>query len=123
MQGAFAADYVVDHGLVERLAIVDDRSTYGKGIADEFRKRLNERGVREAMDEAVAQGDEEFGDLITRMRDGGVGLIYFGGYFTEAGLFVRQARQRGLTATMVVTSGSFSSSTGTSPALPPRARW
>jgi branched-chain amino acid transport system substrate-binding protein len=34
-------------------------------------------------------------------------LIYFGGYFTESGLFVRQARGYGLTATMMVTSGSF----------------
>jgi branched-chain amino acid transport system substrate-binding protein len=108
VQGAFAADYVVDHGLAGRVAIVQDQSAYGKGIADEFRKRLNQRGVREAMYEAITQGDKEFGDLITKMRDGGIGLVYFGGYFTESGLFVRQARQQGLTATMVVTSGSFS---------------
>jgi branched-chain amino acid transport system substrate-binding protein len=107
VQGAFAADYVVDHGLAGRIAIVHDRSAYGKGIADEFRKRLNQRGVRETMYEAVAQGDEEFGDLIARMGDSSIDLIYFGGYFTESGLFVRQARQQGLTATMVVTSGSF----------------
>ena len=107
-QGAFGADYALDHELADKVAIVDDRSAYGKGIADEFRKRLSERGVREAMDEAVAQGDEEFGGLIARMRDGGIGLVYFGGYFTESGLFVRQARGEGLGATMVVTSGSFS---------------
>src|SRR5262249_46297073 len=37
----------------------------------------------------------------------GIQLIYFGGYFTEAGLFVRQARSRGLTATIMVSSGSL----------------
>jgi branched-chain amino acid transport system substrate-binding protein len=107
VQGAFAADYVVGHELADRIAIVHDQSAYGKGIADEFRRRLNERGVRETMYEAIAQGDKEFGDLITKMRDGGIELIYFGGYFTETGLFVRQARGQGLTATMMVTSGSF----------------
>ena len=44
------------------------------------------------MDEAISQRDKEFGDLIARMRDGGIGLVYFGGYHTEASLFVRQAR-------------------------------
>jgi branched-chain amino acid transport system substrate-binding protein len=107
VQGAFAADYVVDHKLAERIAVVHDQSAYGKGITDEFKRRLNERGVRETMYEAIAQGDKEFGDLITKMRDGGIELIYFGGYFTESGLFARQARGYGLTAAMMVTSGSF----------------
>jgi branched-chain amino acid transport system substrate-binding protein len=107
VQGAFAADYVVDHKLADRIAVVHDQSAYGKGITDEFKRRLNERGVRETMYEAIAQGDKEFGDLITKMRDGGIELIYFGGYFTESGLFARQARGYGLTATMMVTSGSF----------------
>ena len=98
-QGRFAADYAVDHGLADRIAIVQDQTTFGKGIADEFEKRLNERGVREAMDEAISQGDNDFGALIARMRDAGVRLVYFGGYHTEAGLFVRQARAQGLDAT------------------------
>src|SRR3954453_5417624 len=103
-QGRFAADYAVDHGLADRIAIVQDQTTFGKGIADEFEKRLNERGVREAMDEAISQRDKEFGDLIARMRDGGIGLVYFGGYHTEASLFVRQARAQGLKATIMVNS-------------------
>jgi len=107
VQGAFAADYIVDHKLADRIAIVHDQSAYGKGIADEFRRRLNERGVRERMHEAIAQGDKEFSDLITKMKAVDIELIYFGGYFTESGLFVRQARGNGLTATMMVTSGSF----------------
>jgi branched-chain amino acid transport system substrate-binding protein len=103
-QGRFAANYAVDNGLADRIAIVQDQTTFGKGIADEFKKGLNERGVREAMDEAISQGDKEFGDLIARMRDGGIGLVYFGGYHTEASLFVRQARAQGLKATMMVNS-------------------
>ena len=103
-QGRLAADYAVDNGLADRIAIVQDRTTFGKGLADEFEKRLNERGVREMMDEAISQGDKEFGGPIARMKDAGVRLVYFGGYHTEAGLFVRQARQQGLDATMMVNS-------------------
>ena len=89
------------------IAVVHDHSAYGKGIADEFRRRLHQRGGRETMYAAIAQGDKEFGDLIAKMIEGGIQLIYFGGYFTETGLFVRQARSRGLTAKMMVTSGSL----------------
>src|SRR5215468_11104277 len=105
VQGAFAADYVVDHKLADRIAIVHDHSAYGKGIADEFRRRLSERGVRETMSEAIAQGDKEFSELIKKMKDVVIDLIYFGGYFTESGLFVRQARGYGLCATMMMTFG------------------
>ena len=106
VQGSFA-DYVIDHLRADTIAVVHDHSAYGKGIADEFRRRLHQRGGRETMYAAIAQGDKEFGDLIAKMIDGGIQLIYFGGYFTETGLFVRQARSRGLTATMMVTSGSL----------------
>jgi len=107
VQGSFAADYVVDHLRAEAIAIIHDQSPYGKGIADEFRRRLHQRGGRETMYGTIAQGDKEFGDLIAKMIDSGVQLIYFGGYFTEAGLFVRQARSRGLTATIMLSSGSL----------------
>ena len=103
-QGRFAADYAVDNGLADRIAIVQDQTTFGKGLADEFGKRLNERGVREVMDEPISQGDNDFGALIARMRDAGIRLVYFGGYHTEAGLFVRQARHLGLDATIMANS-------------------
>src|SRR3954447_11166183 len=104
VQGAFAADYVVDHGLAERVAIVHDGTAFGEGIADEFRRRLGERGVPVAMDGAIAQGDRDFTPLIGRMREAGVRLVYFGGYHVEAGLFARQAHDQGLAARLVVNS-------------------
>jgi branched-chain amino acid transport system substrate-binding protein len=104
VQGAFAANYVVDNRLADRVAIVQDQTAFGKGIADEFKRRLNERGVQEVTYEAIAQGDKDFGALIAGMRRAGVQLVYFGGYHVEAGLFARQAHELGLTATMVVNS-------------------
>ncbi len=103
-QGGFAADYVVDKGLAERVAIVHDRTAFGRGIADEFRRRLGERGVPVALDEAISQGDRDFTALIDRMRAAGGRLVYFGGYHVEAGLFARQAHDQGLEARLVVNS-------------------
>jgi branched-chain amino acid transport system substrate-binding protein len=101
VQGQYAANYVVDNNLAQKIAIIHDKSAYGKGLADEFKKELNAKGVEEAMYEAINAGDKDFTALITKMKDAGVDLIYHGGYHTEAGLIVRQARQQGMEATMM----------------------
>ncbi|HEX6012590.1 MAG TPA: branched-chain amino acid ABC transporter substrate-binding protein [Geminicoccaceae bacterium] len=101
VQGIYAADYVVDNKVGEKVAIIHDKSAYGKGLADEFQKQLNARGVQEVMYEAITQGDKDFTALVTKMKDAGVDLIYLGGYHTEAGLIVRQAREQGFDAELM----------------------
>jgi branched-chain amino acid transport system substrate-binding protein len=101
VQGPFAADYVVDNSVGEKIAVLHDKTTYGKGLADEFKKQLNARGVQETMYEAITAGDKDFSALITKMKQAGIDLIYLGGYHTEAGLITRQAREQGLDATMM----------------------
>ncbi len=100
-QGQVAANYVVDNKVGSKIAILHDKSAYGKGLADEFKKQLNKRGVQEVMYEAITQGDKDFTALITKMKQLGVDLIYLGGYHTEAGLIVRQAHEQGLKARLM----------------------
>jgi branched-chain amino acid transport system substrate-binding protein len=101
VQGIFAANYVVDNKVADKIAILHDKTAYGQGLADEFKKQLNKRGVQEVMYEAITAGDKDFTALITKMKNAGVGLIYLGGYHTEAGLITRQAREQGFNATMM----------------------
>jgi branched-chain amino acid transport system substrate-binding protein len=100
-QGQVAANYVVDNNVGTKIAVLHDKTAYGKGLADEFKKQLNERGVEEAMYEAITAGDRDFTALITKMKEAGVDLIYLGGYHTEAGLIARQASEQGLGAQMM----------------------
>jgi branched-chain amino acid transport system substrate-binding protein len=100
-QGQVAANYVVDNNVGSSVAVIHDKTAYGKGLADEFKKQLNARGVDEAMYEAITAGDKDFTALITKMKQAGVDLIYLGGYHTEAGLITRQAREQGLDAVMM----------------------
>jgi branched-chain amino acid transport system substrate-binding protein len=100
-QGSYAAGYVVDNNVGSKVAIIHDKTAYGKGLADEFKKALNARGVEEAMYEAITAGDRDFTALITKMKEAGVDLIYLGGYHTEAGLIARQAKEQGINATMM----------------------
>jgi len=100
-QGAVAGKYLADHYKGKRLAIVHDKTAYGKGIADETMKAMNKAGLKETMYEAVTQGDKDFSALISKMKQENIDVIYYGGYQTEAGLIVRQARDQGLKAQFI----------------------
>ena len=101
VQGMYAANFVVDNKTGTKVAILHDKTAYGKGLADEFKKQLNARGVEEVMYEAITAGDKDFTALITKMKEAGVDLIYLGGYHTEAGLITRQSREQGFEAKMM----------------------
>jgi branched-chain amino acid transport system substrate-binding protein len=103
-QGAKVADYLADHWAGKGVAILDDGTTWGKGVADGVRRRLNERGVRVALDEAYAPGQAEFSELISRMQAAGIGVVFVGGYHREAGLILRQAHDRGYDLRLIANS-------------------
>jgi len=94
-QGVVAGNYLADAWADKKIAILHDNSTYGKGLADETRKQLNKRGVQEAMYEAYVPGESDYSPLVSRMQTAGIDVFYLGGYSTEAGLMILQAR-RGL---------------------------
>jgi branched-chain amino acid transport system substrate-binding protein len=96
VQGGVAGKYLADHYKGRNVAIVHDKTAYGKGIADETMKAMNKAGLKETMYEAITQGDKDFTALISKMKQAKIDVIYFGGYQTEGGLIVRQARDQGL---------------------------
>jgi branched-chain amino acid transport system substrate-binding protein len=101
VQGAVAGKYLADHFKGKQVAIIHDKSAYGKGIADETKKAMNAAGLHEVMYEAITAGDKDFTALISKMKQAGIDAIYLGGYQTEAGLIVRQARDQGLKAQLI----------------------
>src|SRR6201993_328205 len=101
VQGGIAGKYLADHYKGKQVAIVHDKTAYGKGIADETKKAMNAAGLAETMYEAITAGDKDFSALISKMKQANIDAIYFGGYQTEAGLIVRQARDQGLKAQLI----------------------
>ena len=101
VQGGIAGKYLADHFKGKRVAIIHDKTAYGKGIADETKKAMNAAGLSETMYEAITQGDKDFSALISKMKQAKIDAIYFGGYQTEAGLIVRQGRDQGLMAQFI----------------------
>jgi branched-chain amino acid transport system substrate-binding protein len=93
--GPIAGNYLADRWGAAEIAILHDGQAYGKGLAEEVKKRLNERGVREAIYDTIAPGQLEYIDVILKMKTTGVDVLYYAGYSTEAALLIRQARSQG----------------------------
>jgi branched-chain amino acid transport system substrate-binding protein len=103
-QGAMVADYLIDHWAAKRIAILDDGTTWGAGVADGARRRLQERGVTLAVDETITPDEPEYSDVVSRMQAAGVEVFFLGGYHREAGLILRQARDQGYDLQLIANS-------------------
>ncbi|WP_062017332.1 branched-chain amino acid ABC transporter substrate-binding protein [Aureimonas sp. AU4] len=100
-QGQVAGGYIADKFKGQAVAVLDDKSAYGKGLADQTVKFMEAGGLKPAVTESYTVGEKDFSSLITRMKQANVKLIYIGGYQTEAGLIARQAKEQGLAATVM----------------------
>jgi branched-chain amino acid transport system substrate-binding protein len=100
-QGKVAGDYLASHFKNEKIAILNDNSAYGKGLADETQKALHAAGGKEVLAAAYTPGEKDYSSLVSRLKQAGVTVIYVGGYHTEAGLIIRQAKEQGMKATLV----------------------
>src|ERR1700760_444394 len=95
-QGLVAADYIMKNFKGKNVAILNDKTTYGKGLADETKKALNKAGFQEKMFESYNKGDKDFTAIVSRMKRENIDLVYVGGYHQESGLIVRQMRDQGM---------------------------
>ena len=100
-QAAVAVEAIISHKLGKKIAVVDDKTTYGKGLADGVRKALIAKGLKPVLDDSITQGDKDFSALISRLKAANIDLLYYGGYYAEAGLLVRQSHEQGLKAPLM----------------------
>jgi branched-chain amino acid transport system substrate-binding protein len=100
-QGKTAAEYIAKHYKGKNVAIIHDKSQYGKGLADQTRDQLTKLGVKEVLYEAYTAGEKDYSALVTKLKQAKVDLLYLGGYKTEGGLIVRQMRDQGLQTTLM----------------------
>jgi branched-chain amino acid transport system substrate-binding protein len=95
-QGGVAGKYIASHFADKNIAFVQDKTAYGKGLADETKKAMNEAGKQEVTYEAITAGEKDYSALVSKLKQAKVDVVYFGGYHTEAGLIIRQMRDQGM---------------------------
>jgi branched-chain amino acid transport system substrate-binding protein len=112
-QGAVAAAYILKNFKGKKIAIVHDKTTYGKGLADETKKGINKGGLKEVLYEGINVGEKDFSALVSKIKQSGADLVYWGGLHTEGGLIVRQMRDQGIKAPLMggdgITTDEFAS--------------
>ncbi len=96
VQGPSGAKFAAHQLGLKKVFIIDDKTTYGKGLADEFKKEALKLGMTVLGHESITQGDKDFTPLLTRIKPLAPEFIYFGGIYPEGALLLRQARGLGI---------------------------
>jgi branched-chain amino acid transport system substrate-binding protein len=115
-QGAIAGDFLAARWRDAKIAIINDGSVYGKGLAEETRRQLNRYGITETLYESLTPSQSDYSPLVEKLHAAGVSVTYFGGYYREAALLVRNAHEQGYKMQLVsgdgIASEAFAQVTG-----------
>jgi branched-chain amino acid transport system substrate-binding protein len=105
-QGRVAAEFVLKTLQPKRVAIIHDKTAYGQGLADFFKKALGDR-VQVVYYGGIIQGDPDYKAVLTTIKQSRPELYFFGGIYAEAGRLVRQAKEVGLGIPMITGDGVY----------------
>jgi branched-chain amino acid transport system substrate-binding protein len=105
-QAPAAASYIATSLKPKKVAILHDKQSYGQGLANSVRATLEAAKVPVALFEGINAGESDYSAVITKLKSQGVDVVYYGGYFPELGLLLRQAREQGLKAVFVGPEGA-----------------
>jgi branched-chain amino acid transport system substrate-binding protein len=103
-QGPAAAAYIKDTLKATKIAVVDDKTEYGKGIADIVRQQL---GAAVVFNDSVPQQTQDYSSTVTGAKNARATALFYGGYYADGGRLLKQIRDNGLTATFVSDDGSL----------------
>jgi branched-chain amino acid transport system substrate-binding protein len=93
--------YAVKGMGARRVAVVDDRTAYGQGLATEFVKGLQQQGASVVAREYTSDKATDFGAILTKIRATKPDLVFFGGMNAVAGPMLRQMKQLGVNTRMM----------------------
>jgi len=93
-QGRVAAAVIQKSG-AKRVALVHDSSAYSKGLADEINGILKSKGVTPVFFEALTPKEQDYSAILSKLRAATPDIVFFTGYYPEAGLLLKQKKQMG----------------------------
>jgi len=96
LQGGFAADYAFNGLKKKKAFVVDDKQTYGAGLAGIFNSGFKKLGGTIAGTDHVNTGDTDFSSLVTKIKNSGADLVYYGGQYDESEKITKQLKAAGV---------------------------
>ena len=93
--------YAVGNVGAQRVAVIDDRTAYGQGLAMEFARSLQQQGAKVVAREFTHDKATDFNAILTKIRAAKPDLVFFGGMSSVAGPMLRQMKQLGMNTKMM----------------------
>ena len=106
-QGRLLGQFATRHLSAKRIAIIDDRTAYGQGLADEFEKSVKSNGGVIVAREFTTDKSTDFRAILTSIKGNQPDLLFFGGMDPQGGPLMRQVRSLGITAQFLGGDGLY----------------
>lgn len=107
MQGVSGAEFIFETLGSKTLAIVHDNAAYGKGLADEVKKRFEQLGGKVLLFDAIAAREKDYRSVLTKISRAKPNAVYYGGMLPEGAVLVRQMKELGINVPIVFGDGCF----------------
>ncbi|MFX1445985.1 MAG: branched-chain amino acid ABC transporter substrate-binding protein [Promethearchaeota archaeon] len=107
IQGPAAADFAINILKKKNFSLIHDKTAYGQGLAEEFKRKLQMEGCEIVAYETITEGERDFTAILTRIIAKNQEVIYFGGMYPEGGLLLKQAKSLGSKAIFIMPDGCF----------------
>lgn len=100
-QGPAGGDFVVTNLKAKKVYVLNDKTPYGQGLAEQAEKAMKAKGATVVQSEGVAAEERDFTAIITKIQALKPDAIYFGGLYGQVGPFAKQLRDRGIQTPIV----------------------
>ncbi|MEW5879095.1 MAG: branched-chain amino acid ABC transporter substrate-binding protein [Pseudomonadota bacterium] len=104
-QGAVLANYAATEMKAKTIAIIDDRTAYGQGLADVVEKVAKEKGLKVVAREFATDKTTDFNAILTKIRAAKPDVVMYGGMDATAGPLAKQMKQLGVKAKLLAGDG------------------
>jgi len=99
--GSKMAQYAANELKLKAVAVIDDRTAFGQGVAEEFKKEAKRLGLNVVGHEFTNDKASDFNAILTNLKSKKPEAIFFGGYAPQAAPMARQMKQLGLNAKLL----------------------
>ncbi|MDF0605424.1 branched-chain amino acid ABC transporter substrate-binding protein [Neisseriaceae bacterium TC5R-5] len=100
-QGRALGEFAVDHLKAKRVAIIDDRTAYGQGLANQFEAVIKAKGAWVVGREFTTNSATDFNTILTSLKAKKPDLVFYGGMDAQAGPLAKQMDNLGLKTKLI----------------------
>ncbi|RNM16015.1 branched-chain amino acid ABC transporter substrate-binding protein [Nocardioides pocheonensis] len=102
-QGSSDAKYLTTTVGAKKIYVIDDGQDYSKGLAGKVKSELGSAAIGS---DQISKGQTDMSAVVTKVKAAGADAVFYGGYYTEAGLLAKQLRQGGFKGTFMSGDGA-----------------